>query len=214
MKRCLFLLLALCTVAVSCNLEKRLYRSGWYFEKNKPHTFTAELPANDPISSASAYEQHEKSNAIPAAIPAADAIDSTIITPPLVDPVMLPQAHDTTLPKKDIEKMSRRELLKSMKDKGCTKPNSTADTLYWLSILSICLFWMFPVALILAIVVIILSDSAEEEAMKGDCPRENIALVRKARRIAIGFLLVTLFAIIAFLAFLAVALVLLIAGIV
>lgn len=191
-------------------MEKRLYRKGWYFEKNKPHPFTAALPVDDPVSGTSAFEPGEK----PAEVPAAAAEDSTVVTPAAADPVIQPQAHDTTLPKKDVEKMSRRELIKSMKEKGCAKPNSTADTLYWLSIITVCLFWMLPLALILALVVILLSDSAEEEAMKSDCPRENLALVHKARRIAKGFLFVVLIALFAFLAFLVISLVMLFAGVI
>jgi hypothetical protein len=109
--------------------------------------------------------------------------------------------------------MSRRELLKSMKEKGCAKPHSSADTVYWLAIASICFCWMIPLALILALVTILLCESAEKEVItKGECPRENLELIRRGRRLAKGFLFVSLFVGIALVALLFTALILVLAG--
>jgi hypothetical protein len=176
-------------LTVSCNMEKRLYRNGWYIEKNKPHTLTAN-PGSNPVSGASAYEQYEK----PVSIPVSAAADSSVVTNTTVNPVIEPQVPDTSLPKKDVKTMSHRELIKSMKEKGCQKPHESANLMYWLAIASICLFWFLPLSLILALVVVAVSESAEEKVIaSGECPRENLELIRRGRRMARGFLFVALF---------------------
>lgn len=189
----IFLIPVFILTTASCNLEKRLYRNGWYIEKNKPYTLTA-TPGSNPVSGASAYEQYEQ----PVLTPGVAADSSSVVTNNAVDPVTKSQAPDSSLSKEEIKKMSRRELVKSMKAKGCAKPNESANILYWLAVVSICFCLFPPLSILLALVVLLICPSAEKEVIaKGECPRENLALINKARWMARGLIFITLLAFIA-----------------
>jgi hypothetical protein len=180
---CLFLFPAsLLFAAASCNMEKRLYRKGWYTERIQkssapesnldaaaPATGKTEIPVSKPIS------------------PHTDHSPTITEETKTSSPGSMPQTQletDTVKPgeKPDYKKMSRRELVKSMKGKGCA-PNKHANTVYWLSIISVCLCWFPPLSLLLAITTLVMCGPAQKDVMvAGECPRENLELIRKAKR--------------------------------
>jgi hypothetical protein len=95
-KNFLFLFAAVFLLAfASCKLEKRLYRNGWYVEKNKPHTLTAN-PVSNPAHGISAYVHSEKT----ASTPDSAAADSFALPNNSTSPVIKAQLPDSSLPQK------------------------------------------------------------------------------------------------------------------
>lgn len=192
MKKLVIFLLPVCVLfgASSCNMEKRLYRKGWYLGKNTTASFSAKPEIKQqPADSADADEKH--------VTPVNTQGDSAIIKKTPVTPG--PQAIKKQLqvlfkikkePQSDpIVKMSYAEARAEMAKKGC-KPHPMAMTVYYMAVASAILSWL-GLGIFGAIITLVISIFAIEAVVKsGSCIDENIAIIRAGRRICYIMLLI------------------------
>jgi hypothetical protein len=191
MKKILFVLLTVVALLAfaSCNMEKRLYRDGWYKEKNTQHAFSTKQQT---ITEAAITNEIQEVPPLPDSIlPAATKTDTAIPFPASIKE----KIETLRKTKKELEgdpiiKMSYADARASMAKKGC-KPNSTVMAFYYMSLISIICCW-FGFGFLMAIIGLIVSVFAINAAAKGDCVEENMAIVKAGRRICWGVIIGTL----------------------
>lgn len=188
-KLLLFLLPVFLLLATSCHLEKRLYRSGWYIEKNTQQAFTAQTGDTLKPVVTNEIQQKEVLASHDTVIPAAENQNPQAI--PLTKKVTQ-KINDLRKVQKqlrgDPQRMTYAQARASMAKQGCT-PNSAAKTVYILSIVSV-ISILFGVGLILMVVTLIISVFAIDRVIEdGTCVTENIAIIEAGRRIIFGTLI-------------------------
>jgi hypothetical protein len=184
-KPLVFVLLAFLMVAVSCNVEKRLYRNGWYIEKHNHGPFTA---ANQTFAGSSVEISQQKifaaGQANDSIKPEPKSISNTSAAEKISKPVekLKAKLQDDPHPKK----MTNAQARKAIADKG-GEPDSMATTLYTMSLLSVFTL-LFGVGLILGIITLVISVFTIRRIKMegGPFAAENIAIIKSARRICWG----------------------------
>jgi hypothetical protein len=181
-KAALFSVMVLLLTLVSCNMEKRLYRHGWY----KEHSHTLSRTENKFVTPAPEIKLQSADTA---------TADPAIAIHTSADTIILAAVPDSaeTTPLKEWrkklddspifgKKMSYAEAMASMAKKGCT-PNKFAKTIYLLSILSLVLCWLSGIGILLALITLALSIFAIDSVLAGGtCVEENLAIIHAAQR--------------------------------
>ncbi|MBI3510536.1 MAG: hypothetical protein HY064_07720 [Bacteroidetes bacterium] len=181
----------------SCNMEKRVYRNGWYKENHHDvHQYSTTLASTTADENSAAVV----STGIlkPVALQQKDSAlvlskDSSAVKEKLTVASVYKRAEKKITgdddPKK--KKMTYGEAKKSMAEKGC-KADPLVTTVYWMAWGSVASVW-FGFGLLLCIATLILCIFADDNAAaSGNCADENLAIVEDARHICILTLIWTL----------------------
>lgn len=197
MKNVSFFILAITLLlATSCNMEKRLYRNGWYIEKNKSHSFSATPGISQETVVANEIQPEE--------------------LPSTIHPETLPPTPDTLVPAVENSDRSARITEVKQKIKALRKekqemagdpgrmtyaqaraslakhncePNRFAMTVYWMSFASI-FASVFGFGLIVALVALLLSVFAINSVVAADsCVDANLAIIEAGKRMCYGVLI-------------------------
>ncbi|MDQ3112295.1 MAG: hypothetical protein M3R17_20610 [Bacteroidota bacterium] len=186
----LFCALLLLLASVSCNMEKRLYRNGWYKEKNVREEFS---PAQ---KNAPAAIEKEKYTGIQFNNPAPVEFFSS---PDFIVPAIAPQKVKVLPEENEMcpgdtvrKKMTYREASNSIAKKG-SKVHTSAMSIYNLSLISLWTSIFLVPGFVLAIITLSLAASAKKKVRAtGDCVDENVDIIDAGKRIAWGVLTGTL----------------------
>lgn len=198
MKKILFVLLPVFALLAfaSCNMEKRLYRDGWYKERNKQNSFSAKQQIVPEAAITDEIQAKKVSHQPDSILPTIAKTDSAIPFPVLIkEKIKTLQETKKELDGDPIIKMTYADARASMAKKGC-KPNPTVMAFYYLSLVSIICCW-FGLGFLTAVIGLIVSVFAVNAAARdGNCVEENMAIVKAGRRICwgviIGILILTL----------------------
>src|SRR5665213_2666349 len=166
MKKRLFFVLpfSILMLLSSCSMEKRLYRKGYYTDRSQKTKKIQNhlLQKNEVIENFATYSisSSKKTFAdLNSVIEAADqrTIFSKIQSQSIfqlgnffIDPGNNRRLGDDSTKKR----MTHREAKKLLAEKG-GKPNKSANTVYWLSIISVCTFWFGGSGILLGIFTLI-----------------------------------------------------------
>ncbi len=167
-------------------MEKRLYRNGWYHEKNKGVSYSRGF-------SESANENSiEKSDSVTLE----KLISNSSKNPEIRDsnPIVSLQNKNQSIQEiksnsgDPIVKMTYSQARVEMAKKGC-QPNEAATNTYYLSLASIISVW-FGIGLLLTIFTLFYSVYAINKVIaSGDCIEENLAIIKAGRRICWGIII-------------------------
>ena len=182
----IFLAAACMLLAASCSMEKRLYRNGWYIEKQTPKSFPASPGISQkPFAAGKAGQKEtaaiilEEDSAVICSAPAAD-------TSSFKSKLQEKRKIKTTTKGDPLVKMTYTQARASMAKKGCG-PDRFAMTIYLMSLGSVFTL-LFVVGYLLAIATLVTSIFALRKirAAGGPCMEENIAIIKAGRRISWG----------------------------
>ncbi len=189
MKKLLLLFLPVCFLLTitSCNMEKRLYRNGWYIEKNHSKIFSSPGIREDENISLPGKEFFEDTSL---------AQPGTILA--VVEKPVIPETRTAKL-KKKIEsirllkkslradpgkRMTYSQARIAMAAKGCT-PHRSAMAVYYMSLISVFSI-IIGVGFIMCLVTLLISVFAIEKVLAdGKCVEENLAIIESGRRICL-----------------------------
>jgi hypothetical protein len=193
MKNASFLLLTLFFIsAMSCSMEKRLYRNGWYTEHSKKITHAENHPgaAIENQDVALALTGHPTADTNSPVMP----VDTTMQSPYSI-PVKISAVKKTDEKMQGdppSHRMTYAEAVAAMSKKGC-KPHKFAATVHLLSLLSIGTCWFALISLPLVLTTLILCHFATAKVVAdGNCVDENLAIIKSAQRNCLIYLTVLL----------------------
>jgi hypothetical protein len=177
--------------AMSCTMEKRLYRNGWYSEHSKKIIHTENQPGAAIENQDAALTGH----------PAADTnspftvrVDTTIQSSFSI-PVKVSAAEKTDDKVQNdppSHRMTYAEAVAAMAKKGC-KPHKFAATVHFLSLLSIATCWFAFLSLPLVLTTLVLCHFATAKVVAdANCVDENLAIIKSAQRNCLIYLTVLL----------------------
>lgn len=181
------------SLLVSCTVEKRHYRSGWFIERidRAEHFLEQQCPVSYPKPD-SAISSEEKKQDSSQTFPAADSRSEFVFPNEKSNPSDTngnAEKSAQQITRDPLPKMSYKEATTRMREKGCM-PNQYANTVYWMALLSIPLMIFTGIGFLLVILSLILSFPAEKKVLEsGECVEENLALIRTARRLSAGILI-------------------------
>ncbi|CAN5885575.1 hypothetical protein BH11BAC7_BH11BAC7_07270 [soil metagenome] len=193
----LFLVLFCLLTGTSCNMEKRLYRNGWYVEKNKKSSFT-----NTPETTSGSFIANEIKQQTKSSLPdTVLQVERNTSNPPLVklEQKIKKLRKVQTQMRGPVPRMTYSQARAAMAKQGCT-PNKAAKTVYIMSIISAAgMFFVFGIFLVF-VTLILAVFAADRVVEDGSCVNENLAIVEAARRICLGALIGMLILVFVFLA--------------
>jgi hypothetical protein len=181
-----FLLFTVLFVSGSCNMEKRLYRNGWYTERTHHVPSSQEQATGNTIAPTDITSK----DSIPVqdSIAAASPVKRDTIFSPLEKKLKELRQKQKALQDDPIVKMTYAEARASMAKKGC-QPNKAATTVYFLSLASL-ITLLFGIGFFLIIGTLIYSIFAINKVVAdGNCVEENIAIIKAGQRICWGILI-------------------------
>ena len=176
------LLFAYLLVAGSCNMEKRLYRNGWYTERTHHSSFSKdkEIPDTVVVKEISpAKENNPSVNDSTQPVKILPGKHAAIFSAVDKNPGRLREITGKS-PGDSLGKMTYAQARASMARKGCT-PDKSAMTVYYLSVASI-MSLIAGIGFFLAIATLIYSIFAINKVVQeGTCVEENIAIIKAGK---------------------------------
>lgn len=188
MKKFVLLLLPVCLLlAASCNMEKRLYRQGWYVEKNRAQSSSAPgVHKENNVAPFSEKEVPEVTAALPDTLLPAE--EKSVI-PVTRTEKLQKKIESLRLVKKSLrtdpgKRMTYSQARISMAAKGCT-PHRSAMAVYYMSLASLFSI-IIGVGFIMSLFTLLVSIFAIEKVLAdGQCVEENLAIIEAGRRLCL-----------------------------
>lgn len=195
--------LFLYAIISSCNMEKRLYRNGWYMENRKEKDHSVAVLNSISLVKTFSETKIKPKDSIEKKQTIAPQIKRTIDSARVLQRML----RDTVVKKlysNPNGRMTYDEAKGRMTKEGCT-PDTMADVTYYLGIAS-CVLVISGGGFFFAIITLIVAFFAKRSLIrkKSDCIEENLAIINDGKRLALLALVVSIgLLVISFLLFLA-----------
>ncbi|HTL82242.1 MAG TPA: hypothetical protein VL651_11080 [Bacteroidia bacterium] len=184
MKKLFALAFIMITILSSCDMQKRLYRNGWYTGRNDQkvsHVLTTNNSADRNFTEA----EPDPASDLKISLDTASAISQPALKQKAFAPVhQLKQKLEQLKKQDDPKKMSYGEARESIAAKG-SKPQPLAEVSYYLAWAGVFSAWL-GLGLLLLLAALLVSIFATNKTIKdGNCVDENLAIIARAKRICV-----------------------------